>query len=54
MDNLINTTKCRLWKKYYEMGIEGVKGVAGYKVFTARSILDLINIVAPKLKQTVS
>ncbi|KAF5481775.1 hypothetical protein F2P56_002403 [Juglans regia] len=48
-DNLINTTKCDVWTEYHEMGIEGVKAVADYKVYTAGSILNLLNFVAPKL-----
>ncbi|KAG2712823.1 hypothetical protein I3760_04G144200 [Carya illinoinensis] len=48
-NNLINTTKCDAWTEYQEMGIEGVKAVADYKVYTAGSILDLLHYVAPKL-----
>lgn len=31
------------------MGVGGVKAVADYKVYTAGSILDLLQFVAPKL-----
>lgn len=47
--NLTNATKCDVWTEYHEMGIEGVKAVADYKVYTAGSILDLLHYVAPKL-----
>ncbi|KAE7998492.1 hypothetical protein FH972_003033 [Carpinus fangiana] len=48
-NNLTNATKCDVWTEYQEMGIEGVKAVADYKVYTAGSILDLLHYVAPKL-----
>ncbi|KAK7850874.1 phospholipid:diacylglycerol acyltransferase 1 [Quercus suber] len=41
--NLINATKCDVWTEYHEMGIEGVKAIADYKVYTAGSILDLLH-----------
>ena len=47
--NLINATKCDVWTEYHEMGIEGVKAIADYKVYTAGSILDLLRYVAPKM-----
>lgn len=47
--NLINATKCDVWTEYLEMGIEGVKAIADYKVYTAGSILDLLHYVAPKM-----
>ncbi|KAK4602528.1 hypothetical protein RGQ29_011539 [Quercus rubra] len=47
--NLINATKCDVWTEYHEMGIEGVKAIADYKVYTAGSILDLLHYVAPKM-----
>ncbi|KAJ0091503.1 hypothetical protein Patl1_13543 [Pistacia atlantica] len=47
--NLVNKTRCDVWTEYYEMGVGGVKAVADYKVYTAGSILDLLQFVAPKL-----
>lgn len=47
--NLSNTTNCDVWTEYNDMGVGGVKAVADYKVYTAGSILDLLNFVAPKL-----
>ncbi|KAM7277194.1 hypothetical protein ACFE04_019060 [Oxalis oulophora] len=40
---------CDVWTEYHEMGVSGIKAVADYKVYTAGSILDLLNFVAPKL-----
>lgn len=41
---------CRdVWTEYHEMGIEGVRAVSDYKVYTADSVLDLLNFVAPKM-----
>lgn len=31
------------------MGLEGIKAVTDYKVYTAGSILDLLHFVAPKM-----
>lgn len=31
------------------MGVEGIKAVLDYKVYTADSIIDLLKFVAPKL-----
>ncbi|XP_015889366.2 phospholipid:diacylglycerol acyltransferase 1 isoform X1 [Ziziphus jujuba] len=50
-NNLANTTNCDVWTEYHEMGVEGVQAVADYKVYTAGSILDLLQFVAPKLMQ---
>ncbi|XP_030530059.1 phospholipid:diacylglycerol acyltransferase 1-like [Rhodamnia argentea] len=46
---LSNTSNCDVWTEYHDMGVGGVKAVADYKVYTASSILDLLNFVAPKL-----
>ncbi|XP_051131722.1 phospholipid:diacylglycerol acyltransferase 1-like [Andrographis paniculata] len=47
--NLANTTCRDVWTEYHDMGIGGVKAVADYKVYTADSILDLLQFVAPKM-----
>lgn len=48
-NNLANSTCRDVWTEYHDMGIDGVKAVAGYKVYTASSILDLLQYVAPKM-----
>lgn len=48
-NNLTNRSKCDVWTEYHEMGFEGIKAIADYKVYTAGSILDLLHFVAPKL-----
>ncbi|XP_059634781.1 phospholipid:diacylglycerol acyltransferase 1-like [Cornus florida] len=48
-NNLANTTCRDVWTEYHDMGIEGIKAVADYKVYTAGSILDLLHFVAPKM-----
>ncbi|GMH23338.1 hypothetical protein Nepgr_025181 [Nepenthes gracilis] len=48
-NNLANTSCQDVWTEYHDMGIEGIKAVADYKVFTTGSILDLLNYVAPKM-----
>ncbi|KAI4376509.1 hypothetical protein MLD38_014262 [Melastoma candidum] len=47
--SIANTTNCDVWIEYHEMGVAGVKAVADHRVFTAGSVLDLLNFVAPKL-----
>ncbi|KAK9705522.1 hypothetical protein RND81_07G063500 [Saponaria officinalis] len=47
--NLANATCHSVWTEYHEMGMPGIKAVADYKVYTAGSILDLLNYVAPKM-----
>ncbi|KAK3040410.1 hypothetical protein RJ639_026815 [Escallonia herrerae] len=47
--NLANTTCRDVWTEYHDMGNEGVKAVADYKVYTAGKILDLLQFVAPKM-----
>ncbi|KAL8138561.1 hypothetical protein V2J09_004562 [Rumex salicifolius] len=43
-------SSCRdVWTEYLEMGVEGVKAVEGFKVYTASDILDLLHFVAPKM-----
>ena len=42
---------CDIWTEYHEMGWGGIKAVADYKVYTASSILDLLNFVAPKMME---
>ncbi|KAI3754157.1 hypothetical protein L1987_53935 [Smallanthus sonchifolius] len=44
-----NTTCRDAWNEYHDMGIEGVKAVVDYKVFSAESVLDLLQFVAPKM-----
>ncbi|MCD7465810.1 Phospholipid:diacylglycerol acyltransferase 1 [Datura stramonium] len=44
-----NSTCRDVWTEYHDMGLEGVKAVADYKVYTAASVLDLLHFVAPKL-----
>ncbi|XP_010534297.1 PREDICTED: phospholipid:diacylglycerol acyltransferase 1-like [Tarenaya hassleriana] len=40
---------CRdLWTEYHEMGIGGIKAVAEHKLYTADTLIDLLNFVAPK------
>ncbi|XP_058206572.1 phospholipid:diacylglycerol acyltransferase 1-like [Rhododendron vialii] len=48
-NNLANTTCRDVWTEYHDMGIEGIKAVADYKVYTAGSLLDLLQFVAPKM-----
>uniref|UniRef100_A0A7N0TEZ4 Phospholipid:diacylglycerol acyltransferase n=2 Tax=Kalanchoe fedtschenkoi TaxID=63787 RepID=A0A7N0TEZ4_KALFE len=45
---VMNST-CDVWTEYQEMGLGGVKAVAEYKVYTAGSIVDLPEYVAPKM-----
>uniref|UniRef100_A0A7N0T371 phospholipid:diacylglycerol acyltransferase n=1 Tax=Kalanchoe fedtschenkoi TaxID=63787 RepID=A0A7N0T371_KALFE len=40
---------CDVWTEYNEMGLAGVNAVAEYKVYTAGSIVDLLQYVAPKM-----
>ncbi|XP_054781726.1 phospholipid:diacylglycerol acyltransferase 1-like isoform X2 [Prosopis cineraria] len=47
--NIGNTTCRDVWTEYHDMGVEGVRAVAEYKVYTAGSIVDLLNFVAPKM-----
>ncbi|KZV20755.1 phospholipid:diacylglycerol acyltransferase 1-like [Dorcoceras hygrometricum] len=47
--NLANTTCRDVWTEYHDMGIGGVKAIADYKVYTADSILDMLQFVAPKM-----
>ncbi|XP_075474159.1 phospholipid:diacylglycerol acyltransferase 1-like isoform X2 [Primulina tabacum] len=47
--NLANTTCRDVWTEYHDMGIGGVKAIADYKVYSADSILDLLQFVAPKM-----
>ncbi|GLT45032.1 hypothetical protein SLA2020_188970 [Shorea laevis] len=44
-----NTSRCDVWTEYHELGTEGIRAVADYKIYTAGSILDLLHFVAPKL-----
>ncbi|KAL9256514.1 Phospholipid:diacylglycerol acyltransferase 1-like protein [Drosera capensis] len=48
-NNLVITTCKDVWTEYQDMGVGGVKAVADYKTYTAGSILDLLNYVAPKM-----
>ncbi|XP_059457479.1 phospholipid:diacylglycerol acyltransferase 1-like [Corylus avellana] len=47
--NVANSTCRDVWTEYHDMGIEGVRAVAEHKVYTASSVLDLFNFVAPKM-----
>ncbi|KAL6548122.1 Phospholipid:diacylglycerol acyltransferase 1 [Orobanche hederae] len=47
--NLANTTCRAVWSEYHDMGIEGIKAVSDYKIYTASSVLDLLHFVAPKM-----
>ncbi|KAL5579528.1 hypothetical protein UlMin_011970 [Ulmus minor] len=47
--NVANSTCRDLWTEYHDMGMEGIRAVAEYKVYTAGSIIDLLNFVAPKM-----
>ncbi|KAK6941333.1 Lecithin:cholesterol/phospholipid:diacylglycerol acyltransferase [Dillenia turbinata] len=49
VNNLANTTCKDVWTEYNEMGIGAIRAVADHKVYTAGSVLDLLNFVAPKL-----
>ncbi|XP_068659690.1 phospholipid:diacylglycerol acyltransferase 1-like [Aristolochia californica] len=40
-----------VWTEYHEMGWGGIQAVADYKVYTAGSLLDLLQFVAPKMMQ---
>lgn len=45
----VTNTTCDVWTEYHEMGLEGINAVAEYKVYTAGSIVDLLQYVAPKM-----
>lgn len=47
--NYANTSCGDVWTEYHDMGLEGIKAVTDYKVYTAGSILDLLHFVAPKM-----
>ncbi|XP_077236308.1 phospholipid:diacylglycerol acyltransferase 1-like isoform X2 [Tasmannia lanceolata] len=47
-----SNVSCRnVWTEYHEMGTIGIKAVTDYKVYTAGSLLDLLQFVAPKTMQ---
>ena len=47
-----SNVSCReIWTEYHELGWAGIKAVADYKVYTASSLIDLLNFVAPKMMQ---
>ncbi|XP_052183522.1 phospholipid:diacylglycerol acyltransferase 1 [Diospyros lotus] len=48
-NNLANKTSCDVWTEYHDMGMEGIKAVADFKVYTAGSLLNLLHFVAPKM-----
>ncbi|EYU25883.1 hypothetical protein ABFS82_10G084300 [Erythranthe guttata] len=48
-NNQANTTCRAVWTEYHDMGIDGVKAIADYKVYTPDSIFDLLNFAAPKM-----
>lgn len=47
--NFANNTCRDVWTEYHDMGIEGIRAVAEHKVYTAGSVLDLLQFVAPKM-----
>lgn len=47
--NVANTTCRDVWTEYHDMGIGGIRAVADYKAYTAGSVLDLLQFVAPKM-----
>ncbi|XP_073278063.1 phospholipid:diacylglycerol acyltransferase 1-like isoform X1 [Primulina huaijiensis] len=47
--NLANTTCRDVWTEYHDMGVGGIKAIADYKVYSADSILDMLQFVAPKM-----
>lgn len=47
--NVANTSCRDVWTEYHDMGVEGVRAVAEHKVYTAGSIIDLLQFVAPKM-----
>lgn len=47
--NVANTSCRDVWTEYHDMGVEGVRAVADHKVYTASSIIDLLQFVAPKM-----
>uniref|UniRef100_A0A2P2IWV9 phospholipid:diacylglycerol acyltransferase n=1 Tax=Rhizophora mucronata TaxID=61149 RepID=A0A2P2IWV9_RHIMU len=50
--NSVANTSCRdVWTEYHDMGLEGIKAVVEYKVYTAGDIVDLLHFVAPKLME---
>nr|QQL95683.1 phospholipid:diacylglycerol acyltransferase 1 [Triadica sebifera] len=49
--SVANNTCLDLWTEYHEMGYGGIKAVADYKVYTAGSIVDLLQFVAPKMME---
>lgn len=38
-----------VWTEYHELGSVGRKAVADYKAYTAGSVLDLLQFIAPKM-----
>ncbi|XP_044497490.1 phospholipid:diacylglycerol acyltransferase 1-like isoform X1 [Mangifera indica] len=47
--SVANNTCRDVWTEYHDMGIEGIKAIAEYKVYTAGSLIDLLHFVAPKM-----
>ncbi|CAK9310603.1 unnamed protein product [Citrullus colocynthis] len=45
--NVANTTCHDVWTEYHDMGIEGIRAISDYKVYTAGSVIDLLHYVAP-------
>ncbi|KAG7013998.1 Phospholipid:diacylglycerol acyltransferase 1 [Cucurbita argyrosperma subsp. argyrosperma] len=46
--NVANTTCHDVWTEYHDMGIEGIRAISDYKVYTAGSMIDLLHYVAPQ------
>nr|AHA57447.1 phospholipid:diacylglycerol acyltransferases 1 [Linum usitatissimum] len=40
---------CDIWTEYQEIGVGGIKAVTDYKLYTASSVLEMLDFVAPKL-----
>lgn len=38
-----------MWTEYHDIGLVGIKAVVEYKVYTAESIVDVLQYVAPKM-----
>ncbi|WCJ39462.1 phospholipid:diacylglycerol acyltransferase [Euphorbia peplus] len=49
--SVANNTCLDVWTEYHEMGFGGIRAVAEYKVYTASSVVDLLNFVAPKMME---
>lgn len=48
-NSIVNTTCRDVWTEYHDMGPGGIQAVAEYKVYTADSVVDMLQFVAPKM-----